>query len=878
MSGRSLAYLNTVPIEQVKGLTGKRGQALRKADINSVADLILHTPRRYLDRSTVAPIANLPSGEEVTVMGRVHKVSSRRPRRNLTIVEADIADESGSLRCVWFNQAFRARQLMEGAEVAVSGKLETRKGRRQMNSPAVDILTGDLESLVTGRVVPIHSSVGEVGPGHMRRAIHNALLRSRPVLDPLPGELVTRLGLLERDRAIADMHFPDSMNDLPAARRRLVFDELFRLEVALALNKRRMIDQAQGFSHRVNPHLVRRYLSLVATRMKLEWLVRVDLPAGTGEEIIASLGGNVATLLASASGEIEDAAAIEALAGQVPDLTEALLAIACDERKDAEALRKIGKALSALLESPEHLAGGSSELVQTMATMTELAETKGIYPPEIRDLLVGTGADAPWSRLVGAEANPMSSVFTRTLPFPPTNAQIQAISDILSDLAAPNPMHRLLQGEVGSGKTLVAVFALLTSVGSGYQTAVMAPTEVLAEQHFLGIAGLIDTAGMTPSHSGGTELGMESLFTETPGDHQVSVALLTANHAEVNFRPRGTTKRDDVIGWIAAGYIDVVVGTHALIQEGVHFDRLGLAVVDEQHRFGVHQRVLLKEKAIEVDPDLLIMTATPIPRTLSMTLYGDLDVSVLDEMPPGRTPVATRAVDPAALATVYEEVHEQVAAGRQVFYVCPLVEDSVKIEAASATAEYERLRGVFPDLRVGLLHGQMPTRDKEGVMRSFRDGMIDILVATTVIEVGIDIPNATLMIIQDADRFGLSQLHQLRGRVGRGEHVSSCILVTDPTTEEGEARIAAMVATNDGFRLAEEDLRIRGQGTVFGTRQSGLADLRLADILRDTDTLISARREAFDLVAGDPELTAHPDIKDEIRELLGDAVDWLFVS
>jgi ATP-dependent DNA helicase RecG len=333
-----------------------------------------------------------------------------------------------------------------------------------------------------------------------------------------------------------------------------------------------------------------------------------------------------------------------------------------------------------------------------------------------------------------------------------------------------------------------------------------------------------------------------------------------------------------LLAWIADGRVDVVVGTHALIQEGVHFAGLGLAVVDEQHRFGVAQRVLLKEKAVDVDPDLLIMTATPIPRTLSMTLYGDLDVSVLDEMPPGRTPVATRAVDPAALGAVYEEVREQVAAGRQVSYVGPLVEESLKIEAASATAEYDRLQAVFPDLRLGLLHGQMPSKDKEATMRAFRAAEIDILVATTVIEVGIDIPNATMMVIQDADRFGLSQLHQLRGRVGRGAHVSSCILVADPTTDEGEARIAAMVATNDGFRLAEEDLRIRGQGTVFGTRQSGMADLRLADILRDTETLIAARREAFELVGDDPDLSAHPDIKDEIREMLGDAVDWLFVS
>ncbi|MFW2339745.1 MAG: ATP-dependent DNA helicase RecG [Acidimicrobiia bacterium] len=784
MTGRSLAYLNGIPIEQVKGLTGKRGQALRKAELTSVSDLLLHTPRRYLDRSAVTPIASLPIGEEVTVMGRVLTVSTRRPRRNLTIVEAEIGDETGSLRCTWFNQAFRGRQLSQGSEVAISGKLEVRKGRRQMNSPAVDMLTSDLESLVTGRVVPIHPSVGEVGPGHMRRAIHNALLRSRPIADPVPEDILDRIDVIERDEAIANIHFPDSMADLAPAQRRLIFDEFFRLEVALALNKQRMIDQAKGFSHQIDPDAVRSFLTQMATRMKLAWLAEDDLPQLVAAELAASLD---------------------------------------------------------------------------------------------TDAVVESAIDAPLDDLP-AQADSMTYAFAATLPFPPTNAQIRTIHEIMVDLVEPHPMHRLLQGEVGSGKTLVALFALLAAVGSGYQTAVMAPTEVLAEQHFLGISNLLAVAGMTPASVGADDFGMDSLFVDEPGEHQVSLALLTANHAEVNFRPPGTTRRDDLVGWIASGKIDIAVGTHALIQEGVRFDRLGLAVVDEQHRFGVHQRVSLKEKAVDVDPDLLIMTATPIPRTLSMTLYGDLDVSVLDEMPPGRPPVETRVIDPLGLSAVYEEIRREVGKGRQVFYVCPLVEDSAKIEAASATAEYQRLQGVFPDLRLGLLHGQMPSKDKEATMARFRDGEIDVLVATTVIEVGIDISNASMMVIQDADRFGLSQLHQLRGRVGRGAHASSCVLVADPTTDEGEARLAAMVATTDGFRLAEEDLRIRGQGTIFDARQSGMADLRLADILRDTDLLIAARREAFALVKNDPELRAHQALRDEIQELLGNAVEWLFVS
>lgn len=732
MSGRDLAYLATVPIEAVKGVGERLGRKMREAGLCSVADLLFHFPRRHIDRSLVVPLDRAPIGREVTVIGTVRSSSTRRPRRGLTIVEVQVVEDAappemrregdawvvaqppeggefpvmtfptraeaaewaagaGTPAVVWatfFNQPFRERQLTAGTQVALSGKVERYRGRLQMKSPVVDVL-GRTGHRRTGRVVPVYPSVAGIASWRLEQMIANALRRSRPIADPLPGDILERRSLSGRDGALAGIHFPDSMEDTGQARHRLVFDELFRLEIALAIKKHAQIVDAEGIAHSSEAGLVEAFLD--------------------------------------------------------------------------------------------------------------------------------------------------------ALPFEPTGAQRRAIDEIRHDMSSPHPMHRLLQGEVGSGKTVVAMAALLAAVQGGYQGAVMAPTEVLAEQHHLGLAPLAALVG-------------------------VRMALLTSSSPD----------RSEVIDAVAAGRIDVLVGTHALIQEGVLFDRLGVAVVDEQHRFGVHQRVQLRDKATGPTPDLLIMTATPIPRTLSMTLYGDLDVSLLDEMPQGRLPVRTIA------AAGFEEVHglirEEVAAGRQAFVVCPLVEESDKLQVASATAEHERLKKIFDDLEVGLLHGQMKSAEKETVMAKMRSGEIGVLVATTVIEVGIDIPNATVMVIEDADRFGLSQLHQLRGRVGRGDHPGTCVLVAEPTTPEGEQRLAAMLATNDGFRLAEEDLRIRGQGTVFGARQAGVADLRLADILEDAETLVAARREAFDLVAADPRLAEHPRLLAEVQALLGDSAEWLFIS
>jgi ATP-dependent DNA helicase RecG len=453
---------------------------------------------------------------------------------------------------------------------------------------------------------------------------------------------------------------------------------------------------------------------------------------------------------------------------------------------------------------------------------------------------------------------PLVPQFHAQLPFPLTRDQEHAIAEITHDLASPAPMHRLLQGEVGSGKTVVALTALLTAVQGGYQGAFMAPTEVLAEQHELTMRSVLD--GLTVPAVG-------SLLPDRP----VRVALLT------NRTPAAERRR--IAAGLSAGEVDILVGTHALIYGGVEFANLGLAVIDEQHRFGVEQRDLLRGKGDS--PDVLVMTATPIPRTAAMLIYGDLDKTELRQLPAGRSPIETEAVGtgPLERVRVYAHVRDEVAAGRQAYVVCPLVEGSAKLEARAATEEVERLEAEDLDgLRLALLHGQMSSADKESVMTRFRRGDVDVLVATTVIEVGVDVPNATVMVVEDADRFGLLQLHQLRGRIGRGAHASTCYLLADPTTPHGEARMEAMVESGDGFELAERDLAIRGAGEVFGERQAGWTDLKLGRLPQDEPIVIAARAVAERILDDDAELERHAQLRQEVEDLLGEAVDFLFKS
>jgi len=440
--------------------------------------------------------------------------------------------------------------------------------------------------------------------------------------------------------------------------------------------------------------------------------------------------------------------------------------------------------------------------------------------------------------------------FLSCLPFQLTGAQQKVLNEILTDMAKPQAMSRLLQGDVGSGKTVVALAGLLTAVARGYQGALMAPTEILAAQHFATIQTLLGRMGVLADQA-------ECLYTyEGIFDRPLRLALLMGAIP--------LKKKRELQTLIAGGEIDIVIGTHVLIQEDVGFNKLGLAVVDEQHRFGVEQRSALRQKGS--NPHVLVMTATPIPRTLALTLYGDLDLSVIDELPPGRQVIKTKWLRPNQREAAYNFIRKEIAAGHQAFIICPLIEESESVQARAAVAEYERLaQEVFPDLKLGLLHGRMSAADKEKAMQDFKDRQTHILVSTPVVEVGIDVPNATVMMVESADRFGLSQLHQFRGRVGRGEAQSYCMLLAENPSSVGQTRLAVIETTQNGFVLAEEDLKMRGPGEFFGTRQSGLPDLKMAKI-SDVGILEMARQQALKLYEGDPRLKL-PENAQLVKEL-----------
>jgi ATP-dependent DNA helicase RecG len=738
MSDGSLTYADLAgfPLTAISALhaSPKKVDALERIGVGDILDLVTYYPRRHVDRSRQVAIRDLREGEEAMVVGTVQNHRAHRPPRRgrgrpLNRDEFDVTDGTGGrLKITFFNTWGIDQKLAVGTEAVFFGKVDTFNGRAQMTNPVVDVIGGEQ----TGRIISIYpqhqvaiagsKAKTKLESDDFARWIGVALgkTKAKGLAEPLPAVVRTRLGLIEREAALWGYHQPEAWTDIATARKRLVFDELLRVQLALVLRKRALERTAKGMEH-----------------------------------------------------------------------------------------------------------DGSGELVRR---------------------------------------------FHDALPYPLTGAQQRVIREIVGDLTGAHPMHRLLQGDVGSGKTVVAVTAMLVAVQGGHQGALMAPTEVLAEQHFAGIRALL--AELTVP--GDADAG--SLFEGLSQDRPLRVELLT------NKVPAAARRK--LHEALEAGEVDILIGTHALIEDKVAFRSLGVVVIDEQHRFGVEQRAALRSKGDAV-PDVLVMTATPIPRTAAMTVYGDLDVSVLDELPPGRTPIRTAWVqtsgegdDPAAEAPVGDHGRAEVAAGRQAYVVCPLVEGSDKLEVASAEETRERLvGGELHDLSLGLLHGRMASADKERVMDDFRAGRTQVLVATTVIEVGVDVPNATVMVILDADRFGIAQLHQLRGRVGRGAHASTCWLVGAGTTTDGEARLEAMVRTTDGFELAEVDLDLRGEGTLMGERQKGKNDLKLASLRRDREWVEKAREVAFELVDADPDLSHSAVIAEEVRLFLGeDDADYLLKS
>jgi ATP-dependent DNA helicase RecG len=687
----TLRDLAAIDVGRLKGVGERRRQALGELGIESVLDLLTTYPRRWVDRTNEARVADMVPGQEALVLVTVRSVTARTTRGRRSLVDVVAGDGSGRLHIVFFNQPWRAKQLRDGMEVALFGRADTYRGALQLTNPVVDLI-GDR----TGRIVAIYpqSEKAQLATWEIAEWVEEALRRchERGIADPVPEAVRDRYDLIDRAEALRAIHQPTSMREKEAARRRLAFDELLRVQLVLVARKRELELTAQGVEHVVE--------------------------------------------------------------------------------------------------------------------------------------------------------GPLVTAFRDALPYPLTGAQRGAISEIEADLASVRPMHRLLQGDVGAGKTVVAVSTLLAAVDGGHQGALMAPTEVLAEQHAQGVRRLL--GGLTVGDEG-------SLFGERP----VRVELLTN-------RVTGAERRG-VLAGLADGTVDLAIGTHALIQDGVEFHSLGAVVVDEQHRFGVEQRAALRDRAAGPVPDLLVMTATPIPRTAAMTVYGDLDVSVLDELPPGRTPIVTHwANGPLEEAGVWGDVRDAVADGRQAYVVCPLIDESEKLEVASAEETFRRLvDGELAGLRVGLLHGRLTPADKELTMTQFREGRLDVLVATTVIEVGVDVPNATVMVILDADRFGIAQLHQLRGRVGRGVHASTCWLVTQQI-DGANPRVDALVATTDGFELAEVDLELRGEGTLMSTAQKGRSDLRLASLRRDRELVALARDAAVEIVGDDHLFAAHPLLADEL--------------
>jgi len=678
----------SMPVQFLKGVGPARAASFARLGVRTVGDLLEYFPRDWNFTPSVVKINHIRPGDNVTIVGLVESIDFRS-FRGRSIFESLVADDTGVCRIIWFHGGFLRGKLKVGQVISASGRASSYKHQLQMTNPKFMVLDEESDrpcERFGGGVYPAGSGLSS---SQIKRVI-------RPLLDNL-DELVPeffergflkRLKLAGRREAFGWIHLPPDEEKLAAARRRLKFDELFLMQLGLALRRYR--------------------LKHFASAPVCIWSEKID-------------------------GRIR-----------------------------------------------------------------------------------------------------------KRFPFLLTENQDEAIAEIIADMGVSSPMNRLLQGDVGSGKTVVALYAALLAIANGQQVAIMAPTEVLAGQHFISIERYLRNS-------------------------KVSRVLITGGLTG--------TKRKRLLGRIKAGEIDIVVGTVALLQKDIRFCTLGLVIIDEQHKFGVAQRAELRKRTT---PHCLVMTATPIPRTLAMTAFGDLDVSVIRHCPPGRGKVITRWVDMENRGRAHEFIRQQLKAKRQAYFVYPRItalEDNSDIKAA--TNEYKTLSSeVFAEFRVGLLHGRMASDKKQKVMDAFRGGRIDVLVSTIVIEVGVDVPNATIMVIEGADRFGLAQLHQLRGRIGRGQDKSYCLLFAETESEVAKDRLEVITRSSDGFEIAEYDLRLRGPGELFSTRQHGLADLKIADIIDDYELLVMARKKAFELVSSDAMLTSpgHRNIREALLAKFGDSL------
>ena len=666
------------PLTELKGVGEAQAKKFAVLGLRTIADLVDYYPRRYDDFSTVTPVAKLHPGA-VSIEATIKQATGRYVRRGLHITEAVASDNSGSVRLVWFNQPYRAAALKPGRPYFISGQYELSRGRFAIMNPGVEAASDF--PVNTARILAVYRETKGLTSRQIRLAVESTLSIIGALPETLPAWLVKGQKLLSRAEALAAIHFPSTTEELQAARRRLGFEEVFRLSLASLLNKQE-------------------------------------------------------------------------------NQSENALEISYDE---------------------------------------QLAVT-----------------------------------FAGSLPFKLTDGQRITIMRIYKDLQKPQPMNRLVEGDVGSGKTVVAAMAALMALAQGWQVALMAPTELLARQHAETIHRLLKP------------LGYDSTVDLLVG------SLSTAQKAKARQA-------------IASGRAQFIIGTQALIQEQVDMHRLALIIVDEQHRFGVEQRKMLMVKAGHM-PHVLSLTATPIPRSLALTLYGELDVSVLAEKPAGRQPVLTELISPNSRAQVYERIDHQIGQGRQLFVVCPLIGESEALDASAAESVYDELRKKhFKQRRVGLLHGKLKAADKQKIMRQFVDHELDILVSTTVIEVGVDVPNASLMLIESPERFGLAQLHQLRGRVGRGEHQAYCYLLLSDS-QAPSRRLRALASSSDGFRLAELDLELRGPGAIYGTSQHGQLDLRIAK-LSDRQLIAAARLSAQEFIDKGEDLLKYKELMTQITRL-----------